>query len=69
MYTSLGRTCLSQTQYSYGHVPFSTSASCYETHNTGENQAKYYSIGELWCHAAILAAVEVKDGETSIKYL
>ena len=32
-------------------VPFGTSTSCYEAHNTGEREAKYYFIGELWCLA------------------
>jgi len=33
--------------------PFCTSASSYEMHIEGHSEAKYYSIGELWCHPTI----------------
>jgi len=46
MHTSPGRIRSSQKQGLYGHVHFSTSASCHETHDTVYSEAKLNSKGE-----------------------
>ena len=59
MHTSSGRIQLSQKVDTYGHVHFSTNASCHEMHDTVYSEAKFNfkgkSRGKSQCHMVTVA--------------